>query len=221
MGLETKAWEAKGSGMMGRAARRPTRTGRRAPWRRLLVLGVLLASLALNASAPAALAGCAGGDVAATSPSSLVRAVFCEVNSTRATHRLRPLRRNRRLSRAATRHAQDMLRRRYFAHRSPEGTSVLTRVRHAGYGADAEKVFAGELVGLGFARVVWPLTPRGLIRMWLASPSHRRVLVSRRFRELGIGTVFFRWGGTQAFVVVADFGRQAVAPARLAAAGPP
>ena len=206
---------------MGRVARRSTQTGRSLPRPRLLVLTMLLASLALNASASAALAGCAGGDVAATSPRSLVRVVFCEVNSTRASHRLRPLRRNRRLSRAAIRHAQDMLRRRYFAHRSPEGTGVLARARRAGYGADGGGVFAGELLGLGFAGTVWRLTPRSLVEKWLASPSHRRVLVSRRFRDLGIGTVFFRWGGTQAFVVVADFGRQGLAPVRLAAGGPP
>lgn len=138
----------------------------------------------------------------------------------RAAYGLRRLRRNRRLSRAAVGHARDMLRRRYFAHRSPEGTSVLARVRRAGYGFEGEAVLAGELLGLGFAGTPWPLTPRGLVRKWLASPSHRRVLVSRRYRELGIGTVFFRWGPVQAFVVVADFGRQGLAPARPAV-GPP
>ena len=196
------------------------RDGRRerssAPRRRLLFLTVLLASLALHASASVALAGCAGGDVVPTSSRALVRAVFCEVNSMRAAHELRSLRRSGRLSRAAGRHARDMLRRRYFAHRSPEGTSVLRRVRRAGYGADGQAVVAGELIGLGFAGVPWPLTPVRLVWKWLASPSHRRVLVSRHFRELGIGTVFFRWGPVEAFVVVADFGRRGRAPARLA-----
>jgi hypothetical protein len=43
------------------------------------------------------------------------------------------------------------------------------------------------------------------------------VLVSRRWHELGIGSVFFPWGATQAFVVAADFGRQKRTPARLPA----
>ena len=202
---------------MGRMARRSTRTGPRTPRRRLVVMSVLLASLALNASASAAFGGCPGGDFPAASPPSLVRAVFCEVNSMRASHKLRRLRHNRRLTQAALRHARDMLRRRYFSHRSPEGTTVTTRVRRAGYGAHREDVFAGEVLGLGFVGTPWALTPRGLVRKWLASPSHRRVLVSRRYRELGIGSVFFRWGPLQAFAVAADFGRRRRAPARLPA----
>jgi uncharacterized protein YkwD len=200
-------------------SRRSSRT-RSTARRGLLVLAVLLGCLALNAPASAASTGCAGGDVAATTPDALVRAVFCEVNATRATHGLGRLRRNGRLARAALRHARDMLRRRYFAHLSPEGTGVLTRIRRAGYGADGEAIFAGELLGLGFAGGPWPLTPIGLVRMWLASPSHRRVLVARRYRELGIGTVFFPWGPIQAFVLVADFGRHGPARARVAALDP-
>ena len=203
--------------MVARTARRSTRTRRRAPRLRLLVLSVLFASVALSASASAAFGGCPGGDFAAASPPSLVRAVFCEVNSLRAARNLRRLRHNRRLSQAALRHARDMLRRRYFSHRSPEGTTVTTRVRRAGYGAHREDVFAGEVLGLGFVGTPWALTPRGLVRKWLASPSHRRVLVSRRYRELGIGSVFFRWGPIQAFVVAADFGRRRRTPARLPA----
>ena len=206
---------------MGRMARRSMRTGPRSRRRRLLVLTVLGASLALNAPASAAPAsaafGCPGGDFAAADPPSLVRAVFCEVNSLRAAHKLRRLRRNRRLAQAALRHARDMLRRRYFSHRSPEGTTGLTRVRRAGYAANGEKVFVGETIGLGFAETAWVLTPHGLVRKWLESTSHRRVLVSRRWRDLGIGSVFFRWGPIQAFVVVADFGRRGRSRAHLPA----
>ena len=198
-------------------ARWSTRTGPRTRRRRRLVLSALFVSVALNASAPAAFAGCLGGDLVATSPPSLARTLFCELNSARTTHKLRRLRRNRRLSQAAQRHARDMLRRRYFSHRSPGGTTVLTRTRRAGYAAGGEGVLVGELLGLGLAGTPWALTPDRLVRMWLASPSHRRVLVSRRWRELGIGSVFFSWGPIQAFVVAADFGRQKRTPARVPA----
>ena len=202
--------------MPARMARQTTQKGPLAPRRRLLLLSVLVA-VALNASASAAFGACPSGDFAATSPPSLVRAVFCEVNSIRASHKLRRLRRNRRLSQAALGHARDMLRRRYFSHRSPEGATVLTRVRRIGYATDGEEVSAGETLGLGFATTPWPLTPRGLVRKWLASPSHRRVLLSRRYRELGIGSVFFRWGPIEAFVVAADFGRHRRTRPRLPA----
>ena len=182
--------------------------------RRVLFLSALLASLALNASASAAFGACPSGDLAATSQPSLVRTLFCEVNSVRATHRLRRLRRSARLSQAALRHARDMLRRSYFSHRSPEGTTALSRARRAGYGADADGVFVGEILGLGLAGTPWALTPRGLVRQWLRSRSHRRVLVSRRWRELGIGSVFFPWGPLPAFVVAADFGRHRRTSAR-------
>ena len=118
------------------------------------------------------------------------------------------MRRNGRLSQAAVRHARDMLRRRYFSHRSPEGTTALTRARRSGYGTNGGELLVGETLGLGFAGTAWALTPRSLVWKWLASPSHRRVLASRRYRDLGIGTVFFPWGATQAFVVAADFGRR-------------
>lgn len=203
--------------MAGRVARWPTRTGLRERSRRLLVLSALFVAVALNASASTAFAGCPGGELAATSPPSLARTLFCELNSARATRKLRRLRRNRRLSQAARGHARDMLRRRYFAHRSPGGATVLTRARRAGYAAGGEGVLVGELLGLGFAGTPWALTPRRLVRMWLASPSHRRVLVSRRWRELGIGSAFFSWGPIQAFVVAADFGRHRPTPPRVPA----
>ena len=57
----------------------------------------------------------------------LVRATLCVLNAERARHDLRPLRLNRRLSRAARRHSRAMARRRFFSPTSPGGAwSILT-----------------------------------------------------------------------------------------------
>jgi uncharacterized protein YkwD len=46
---------------------------------------------------------------------------------------------------------------------------------------------------------------RGFVRMWLNSPPHRAVLLSRGFRRIGIGRRKGRLGARRACLVTADF----------------
>ena len=76
---------------------------------------------------------------------------------------------------------------RLFEHRSM--TYVLRR-------CDAR--YAGETLGRG------SMSPRKLVRMWMHSPAHRDVLLSRKSRRIGVGAttdVLGRW------VVAANFVR--------------
>ncbi|MEJ7818499.1 MAG: CAP domain-containing protein, partial [Thermoleophilaceae bacterium] len=61
-----------------------------------------------------------GGEV---SERALESSTVCLLNRERASRGLRALRVNRRLSAAAQRHTDDMVRRRYFAHNSRSGAS--------------------------------------------------------------------------------------------------
>ena len=108
------------------------------------------------------------------------RAILCLVNAERAKRGLSRLRRSRSLASGVRRHARDMSRRNYFAHRSPAGSSSRMRARRSGYR------YAILAENLGFGARTWG-TPAGIIRQWLQSPGHRRAMLDGRFRDLGVG----------------------------------
>jgi uncharacterized protein YkwD len=57
---------------------------------------------------------------------------------------------------------------------------------------------AGEIIAMG------GVSPRQMVRMWLKSPSHKEILLSRSYRLAGIGA---RLGDNGAWYGVVDFGR--------------
>lgn len=130
--------------------------------------------------------------------SALQRAVVRSVNAARARHRLPPVRHRARLARAASAHSTDQLRSGQPSHRSADGTSFGQRLRRY---SSARSV--GETI-------VWlapgqPIRARTVVRMWMASPSHRRVLMDRRLRRIGIGARSGTVGGYVRTVVTANF----------------
>ena len=126
----------------------------------------------------------------------------CLHNRERSAHGLRRLRRNGKLARAARGHAADMARAHYFGHTSPNGASPLTRALSAGY--RGRRVSVGEnIVYVASTRGV---TPREVMRLWMGSPPHRRNILTRRWRHLGIGAVRRSPSGQRGITVVAEFG---------------
>jgi uncharacterized protein YkwD len=125
------------------------------------------------------------------------RAVIRELNDVRAQHGLPHLQPSRALGRAADQHSRDMLRSDFFDHASSDGTSFDRRVRRH---ADARRV--GETIAAlsrrhgGAGEVV---------RMWMESPPHRAILLSRGFRRIGIARRWGSLGTSQMAVVTADF----------------
>jgi uncharacterized protein YkwD len=131
------------------------------------------------------------------------RAILCLVNRQRARFGLRRLRARRTLARAAERHARDMARHNYFAHYGRRGSTPRTRVRRSGYRCRT----VGE--NLAFGRG-YPGTPAGIVAMWMASPPHRRTMLSRRVRDLGVGAArgVPRAGIRGGVTVAAEFARR-------------
>lgn len=103
--------------------------------------------------------------------------MLARVNAARKRSGLKPLRLNGKLDRSAQRHAEDMLARGYFAHRSPAGTTVRERSKVAGY--DWRNI--GENIAFGQTSV-----PE-VVETWLDSPGHRRNILNPAFTELGVG----------------------------------
>lgn len=105
------------------------------------------------------------------------------VNRERKRKEAEPLVLDRELSRVAQKHAEDMVKRGYFSHESPEGGTMSTRLKDAeiSYG------YAGENIAKGYA------TPREVMEGWMDSPGHRRNILYKPFRKIGIGVYEDHW----------------------------
>lgn len=132
-------------------------------------MGLGCALLALLPATPPAQAGAAAGPFA--------RAMLRELNRMRAAHHLPALREDRSMDRGAAGHSRDMARHGYFAHGAWPG-----RVMAAAGSARS----IGEVIG---CRVTSDpgSEARAMVREWLGSPPHRRVLLDGAFRRVGVG----------------------------------
>ena len=153
-------------------------------------VAVVLAALAVVgalAHPPSADAGSCARAHALPSQASrteLARAIVCVSNGVRRGHGLRKLRINPLLSTAARRHSLDMVRRGYFAHTGPSGTTFVQRIRAAGYLSSARRWLVGENLAWGWGASA---SPGGIVEAWMLSPEHRKILLRPYYREVGVG----------------------------------
>jgi len=127
------------------------------------------------------------------------RAVRCLVNAHRRAAGLRPLHAVDSLTRAAQRHARDMVRRGYFAHQRAGGPGLMARARAAGFRGSR----VGEAIAWGCGTLATPATTVG---NWLASPPHRAILLSGRYGRVGVGVMRRAPGGCRGGTWVLDVG---------------
>jgi uncharacterized protein YkwD len=139
---------------------------------------------AVGGSAPAATpsarrAAAAGqpADGTAAGTTAAEAAVLVLVNQERAKANCGPLSADARLTAAARAHSADMAGRGYFAHDTPDGVGVGTRVTGAGYRWSA----VGENIAQG------QQTPAAVMQAWMNSPGHRANILNCRFSNIGIG----------------------------------
>jgi uncharacterized protein YkwD len=125
------------------------------------------------------------------------RKVVKLVNRIRSHHGLRKLRASRTLAHAASDHTGDMLSADYLSHSSADGTSMATRVRRY-TGAR----WVGENIAVTSCRRG---VARRVVRMWMASPTHRAVLLSPKSRRIGVGRERGRLGSAAYSVFTVDF----------------
>lgn len=112
--------------------------------------------------------------------------ILCLHNAERKARGLRALRLNRRLARAASSHSRAMVSRKFFAHDAPGGGDVVSRARRTGYIPRAGRWTVGENLAFGSG----PLgTPGKIMDAWMNSPGHKANVLTRGFREIGIGVV--------------------------------
>jgi uncharacterized protein YkwD len=98
-----------------------------------------------------------------------------------------------------------MVRRRYFSHDTKGGRSWDARIRRTGYGRGARSWRVGETLTWAGGSYTSALSR---LAAWLRSPSHRKVLLTRQFRDVGFGIVLRTPKGGRGATVTADFGRE-------------
>jgi uncharacterized protein YkwD len=136
--------------------------------------------------APVALATgmtrCAGADAqpSTLTPAAARATLLCAVNAARAASGLGALHADRRLRRAAGRHAHDMVRNHYFAHQRAGGPSLAQRLERAGWRGHG----AGEAIAWGCGA---PAGAGATVRAWLLSPPHRAIMLAGGFSRAGVG----------------------------------
>jgi uncharacterized protein YkwD len=169
-------------------------------------IALVVAVLVLTAPTASA-KSCQGVAVSATqlSTQQAEHTALCLMNQRRAKRGLRRLRYNANLAAAARNHSAEMDALNYFDHNSPTGSSPVSRVRAAGYLAGARSWGIGENIASGSGNAT---SPKGIIAMWMNSPGHRQIMLSRDFRHVGIGVVIGSTDGDSAdgAIYTADFG---------------
>lgn len=137
----------------------------------------------------------------------LVPRIVAAINAERRGRGLRPLRISGQLAAAAERHARSMANLGFFAHESADGTSFARRILRSYKVTGYSSWTVGE-------NLLWRspgVTAGEALAMWMASPPHRRVLLTGAFREIGISVVYAEdapaaFRNLDVAIVVADFG---------------
>ena len=168
----------------------------------LLAGGLTLAGSG-EAAPPASLERPKAVALASTS-TSFEKQVLKLVNKARASKRrcgattypaAKPVKWNAKLALAAERHSRDMSANDYFSHTGSTGSSPFGRIEATGYRYKA----AGETLAAGYT------TPSAVVKGWLKSPGHCKILMSKSYTQVGIG--YYKGGGTYRHYTTANFAK--------------
>jgi uncharacterized protein YkwD len=143
----------------------------------------------------------------ASAMGSLEQGVLSDINGFRRDHNLSPLRFSAKLAAAARSHSSEMAQRGYFSHDSANGTSFDRRISRYYPLKGAHYWSVGE-------NLLWSspdVDAAAALNMWLNSPPHRKILLTARWREVGLSAVHVTaapgtFAGREVTIVTADFG---------------
>lgn len=152
-----------------------------------LALSCLAFALPAAAPAAAAAAACANADLVPTaSNGAQVRAAtLCLINRERTMRGRRALRHDGQLRKVAESYSRQMVRHSFFDHVGPDGSTLRSRITgRTTYLRRAASWSLGENLYWGSGDRA---TPAESVDGWMHSPGHRRNMLDRRFRDIGIG----------------------------------
>lgn len=119
-------------------------------------------------------------------------------NQKRQEEGLPPLVLNDQLSQAARLKGEDMLKKNYWAHNSPDGDTPWVFFKKVGY----EYIYAGENLARGFTN------SDDIIKAWMASSSHKENILSQNYQEVGFAVSRGNFLGEDTTLVVEMFGNK-------------
>jgi uncharacterized protein YkwD len=134
------------------------------------------------------------------------KATLCLVNKERTKRGLQPLKRQAALSKAATGFARHMVAASFFDHTTPNGATVLDRIKATSYlKGRLQRWWVGENIAYGTGALG---TPGSIVKAWMKSSGHRANILQRRFRDIGLGVSLGSPNGPTGATYVHDFGRR-------------
>src|SRR5450759_206997 len=109
------------------------------------------------------------------------------INKERAKRHLVTLRVYAKLVDSARAHSADMGEKQYFEHNSPSGETWSQRIVRHGYTRQGYRTWkAGENIAFGAGLSSSPVL---IVDKWMKSSMHRAVILTKSFRDLGVGAV--------------------------------
>lgn len=137
-------------------------------------------------------AACANQDAPFTSISAVAAAdaVACLANEERAAAGRVSLARNGKLTRIARGHAEYIGSSGNFSHIDDEGENPADRATGVGYNWKA----VGETLGVAN-------TPADMVARWLDETRHSKILLKRKYRDIGAGAATFDSDGNAVYVL--------------------
>jgi uncharacterized protein YkwD len=147
---------------------------------------------------------CLGAGLASAGPAHAVtltspeRHLLTLVNATRAAHGLPTLRVVACLERAARAHSRQMAARGFFSHASYNGETFAARLVRLGYTNDGYWNWTvGEDIAYGSGSHG---TATAIFKAWMHSAPHRAIILTRRFRDAGVGRACGTYSGVAGVV---------------------
>lgn len=133
--------------------------------------------------------------------SSVISSVMIDLtNMNRVRNNLSALETSPQLTAAAQLKADDMAKKGYFSHISPEGISPWYWLYISGY----DFAYAGENLAVNFN------DSEETVQAWMDSKTHKANILSDKFTQIGIATATGTYDGREATYVVQFFGRPSV-----------
>src|SRR3954469_4139897 len=154
----------------------------------LLATALVALAAPAGAHASAQTAACPGADLVpdASNLAQVSQATLCLLNDERAAAGLRPLAYSAPLTTPSAAYSTKMVAQNFFAHESPDGTTLTSRLTAAGYIDPDGDWFVGENLAWGQGNLA---TARNIAIAWMNSEGHRHNLLEPDFTEVGIGIV--------------------------------
>jgi uncharacterized protein YkwD len=125
-------------------------------------------------------------------------AIVRQINRVRRAHHLQPVRLTAPLARIARRHSSLMLKHDALTHSSFGGSSFSTRLQHAGKRRQYGETLAWAPSGSG-------VTAKVLLKLWMRSGPHHKVIMNGKLRRVGVGRVYGAMGRQRGHAITADF----------------